>query len=391
MRILFCTTTLGVVGGIPRVTIVKANALAEIPGNEVAICFTDKCEYPELEVHKLSPKIKVYDLETPYWGFGSFKNLVKGLLPVIFKTKKAIEKIIEEFQPDVVVSTGTYEKFAISLIRSKGKFIKLREIHFSSNYRRHLEEDSAQGKLAKPIEFFEYNVLSHFFDKTYLLTNRDMNENFPRNKRFDYMYNPSSFNPCSEEELRDARREKVVLSVGRVVFAKNIEELVEIWSEVAKEAPEWKLKIIGSGSSEKIVKDRIKALGVEDSVEMCGRSLTVRKDMLEGAVFVMTSRFEGFGLTLVEAQSMGLPIVSYDTPYGPDEIVNDGKDGFIVKYGDKKTFKDKLLQLIHDEELRERMSEAAHKRSFDFRPDVIASAWMSKYNELLAEKTGRKC
>ena len=120
MRILFCLNSLGGFGGIERVTIVKANALAEIPGNEIAICYTDRGNFPKT-IHPLSPAVKTFDLQTPYWGFTSVSSVVKGFLPMVLKTRKALIRVICSFKPDVVVSTGSYEKFALAGIGFFGK------------------------------------------------------------------------------------------------------------------------------------------------------------------------------------------------------------------------------------------------------------------------------
>ncbi len=119
MKILFCTNTLGGFGGIERVTIVKANALAAIEGNEVYICFTDKGAFPKT-IHPLSPKIKVFDLETPYWGFNSTLKLLLGFIPLIRKTRKRLLDVIKTVNPDVIISTGSYEKYAAASIGITG-------------------------------------------------------------------------------------------------------------------------------------------------------------------------------------------------------------------------------------------------------------------------------
>lgn len=118
MRILFCTNSLGVFGGIERVTIVKANALAEIPGNEVAICYTDKGNFPET-IHPLSDKVNVYNLGTPYWGFTSIRKIARDFIKTVLATRRALLRVVDSFKPDVIISTGSYEKFAIASITSK--------------------------------------------------------------------------------------------------------------------------------------------------------------------------------------------------------------------------------------------------------------------------------
>ena len=389
MRILFCTNSIGVIGGIARVTIVKANALAEIEGNEVAICFTDRGTYPDKMVHPLSSKVQVYDLETPYWPLTNLKKIFRHFLPTVFRTRKAIKKIIKEFRPDVVITTGTYEKFALASIPSKGRFIKIREFHFASTYRRFLPEKSFQTKLNKQIEFLENKLLPIFFHKNFLLSKRDKLENFKSSSHFDYMYNPSSFPPISEVENLNNNREKIVLVVARLAPQKHVDELIFIWNLIYKLMPDWKLRIVGSGSDEHMIRMLIKELGLENNIDLIGSSTQIREEMKKASIFAMTSRYEGFGLTLVEAQSMGLPIVTYNCNYGPDEIVNDGRDGYIISINNKDLFGDALVQIASNPDLWTKMSKAAIERSKAFLPEVIASQWMEKYDELLKRTRNR--
>lgn len=116
MNILFCINSLGAFGGMERVTIVKANALADIEGNNVAICYTDKGSFPQKIIHPLSPKVKTYDLDTPYWKFDSLRKLITGFIPQIFRTRKRILQVVADFKPDVLITYGAYERFAVAMM-----------------------------------------------------------------------------------------------------------------------------------------------------------------------------------------------------------------------------------------------------------------------------------
>ncbi len=401
MKILFCTNTLGGFGGIERVTIVKANALAAIEGNEVYICFTDKGAFPKT-IHPLSPKIKVFDLETPYWGFNSTLKLLLGFIPLIRKTRKRLLDVIKTVNPDVIISTGSYEKYAAASIgitgikrqsakqfaMGGGNTLLIREYHFNSNFRRYMNHSKYSLPAIKVAEWVESRILSCCFDKSFLLTESDLNTNFKNRLRFDYMHNPTSFCPETVSEYSD--RPKTILAVGRISAQKNFEAMIKIWNKICRQAPGWKLRIVGDGSGMDSLQRLVKDLGISDFTELIGRSFNVDKELDSAQVFVLTSKYEGFAVVLVEAMTFGLPIVSFDTPYGPSEIVRNNVDGFIVGYNDKEAFANKLLMLIRDETLRQRMSDNALTRSKDFTPDAIAEKWMETYSRLLAEKNTRK-
>lgn len=387
MRILFCTNSLGAVGGIERVTIVKANALSEIEGNDVAICFTDKGTYPERTMFPVSTRVKVYDLGTPYWDFVSVTKLAMGFIPMMFRTRNAIIKLISEFKPDVVITTGSYEKYVLATISKKNicnltghNCIKIREYHFNSGYRQFIKS-GLFGKFAtRIIESFENHILSRSFDKSFLLTRQDFVENLHENPRFDVMPNPATFQVLDSPEI--SVRNKVVLSAGRLSYQKNYESLIEIWSMISKRFPDWKLRIIGTGDMMSTLVELAGSLGVRDSVELPGFSSEVEKEMKEASIFALTSRFEGYVLVLPEAKACGLPIVSFDTPYSPSEIVRDGIDGFIVPCGDKTRFAEALTRLMSDEDLRRRMGERGIEDVARFDVKEICLRWMEKYRGL---------
>jgi glycosyltransferase involved in cell wall biosynthesis len=106
----------------------------------------------------------------------------------------------------------------------------------------------------------------------------------------------------------------------------------------------------------------------------------------ESSVFVLSSRFEGFGLVLAEAMSCGVPVVSFDSPYGPSDIITDGVDGFLIKDWNEKAFADKVCLLIEEADLRQRMGQAAIHSSQRFQPDRIILEWQKLFESLCSKQ-----
>ena len=100
------------------------------------------------------------------------------------------------------------------------------------------------------------------------------------------------------------------------------------------------------------------------------------------SVFVMTSLYEPFGLVIPEAMSCGLPVVSYDSPYGPAGIISDGEDGFLIPMHDIQAFANRLCQLMGDEELRKEMGHRAIESSQRFSADKIMPMWKKLFEQL---------
>ena len=123
---------------------------------------------------------------------------------------------------------------------------------------------------------------------------------------------------------------KTVYAAGRFRYQKGFELLIPAWAETAKAHPDWTLRLRGRGHLESRYRGLIEQHGLEDSVTIEGPAEDIGSDMAESAVFVLSSRFEGFPLILLEAMSKGMGVVSFDCPTGPADIVDDHRNGLLV-------------------------------------------------------------
>ncbi len=395
MHILFCTNSIGTRGGIERVTIVKANALAEMRNPEgelinlVGIAYSDKFRFPET-VHPLSPLVETFDTESDIWHDWNYKGIEKYTEPrrKMRKYHQELQRIVNEFRPDVIIGVGQSEKFILPKLKVTWPLVRIREIHFNSTHRKYSFGQSGHlGRLKWAMaDFFDYKINCHNYDKAYLLTKQDKEENFTNDDHFSWMWNPSSF-IVDESANIIAKRKHVVLASGRLNFQKDFPALLRAWALLGERRQDWKLKIIGEGGDMPKLKTLAEELGISDCVELPGYSSDVAGEMRNASIFAMTSLFEGFGLVIVEAMSCRLPVVSFDTKYGPRDIIRDGVDGFLVENRDEEVFAETLYQLMMDEELREKMAANAEQRAMDFDVNVIAQKWMVEYNNLLSKKS----
>lgn len=391
MNILFCTNSIGTRGGIERVTIVKANALAEMRNlhgdlvNCVGIAYSDRFRFPET-VHPLSPLVQTFDTEADIWHDWNYKGIEEYTEPrrKMRKYHQELQQIVNKFRPDVIIGVGQSEKFILPKLKSSWPMVRIREIHFNSNYRKYsLGQSGRLGRMKWAIaDFFDYKINCHKYDKVYLLTKQDKEENFANDDHFSWMWNPSSFF-VDEYANKSSSREHVVVASGRLNFQKDFSALLYAWAILGDRRGDWKLKIIGEGGDlEKLQKLAID-FRIADCVELPGYSSDVAGEMRKASIFAMTSLFEGFGLVIVEAMSCRLPVVSFNTKYGPRDILRDGEDGFLVENRDVQILAEKLYKLMTDEELRDKMAANAEQRAKLFDVNVIANMWMKEYRALL--------
>lgn len=184
----------------------------------------------------------------------------------------------------------------------------------------------------------------------------------------DYIYNPS---PIINDKYIN-HNEKKVISVGRLEHQKGMDLLVEAWAMIENKT-DWILEIVGDGSSKDGLMELIKKKKLKHVI-LSPYTDDVKSKYASASIYALPSRTEGFGLVLVEAATMSLPAVAFDCG-GPKEIITDRHNGFIVEAENVELFAEKLLTLIKDDVLRERMSRNAFEESKKFKIDNIINQW----------------
>jgi glycosyltransferase involved in cell wall biosynthesis len=174
---------------------------------------------------------------------------------------------------------------------------------------------------------------------------------------------------------------KVVVAAGRLARQKGFDRLVAAWGTVAKKHPDWRLNIFGHGD-DVTLQARIDKRKLTDVVTLRGFTEEPYQRFAESAIYAMSSRSEGFPMVLLEAMGCGLPLVSFDCPTGPADIIQDGTNGLLVRDGDVKGLAAALNRLIEDPLLRRRMGAAGVELAREYSPDRIAARWERLFEEL---------
>jgi glycosyltransferase involved in cell wall biosynthesis len=165
-----------------------------------------------------------------------------------------------------------------------------------------------------------------------------------------------------------------VVAAGRYTGQKGFDLLIKAWDIVVQQYPKWRLVIYGNGPREEY-QAQADQLGIGEHVQCCPATSDIVSRYAESSIFVLSSRYEGFGLVLTEAMSCGLPCVSFDCPYGPSEIIREGEDGFLVPAEDVAALADRLMQLMQSEELRRSMGELARRNVMRYSPERVMEEW----------------
>lgn len=187
----------------------------------------------------------------------------------------------------------------------------------------------------------------------------------------DFMPNPLHVTPSRYPDLSAP----VVEMLGRLSFEKGQDMMLEAWAEVADRFPDWRLRLHGSGPDEEALRRQAVELGVSGTVEFCGTTADVEGALNEASIFALSSRVEGFPMSVMEAMVYGLPTVAFDCAPGVRELITDESDGLIVQPGNTMEFAEALARLMGDEGLRAKLGRRARTSVRRFSADMVMDRW----------------
>ncbi|MCQ2516603.1 MAG: glycosyltransferase family 4 protein [Saccharofermentans sp.] len=194
-----------------------------------------------------------------------------------------------------------------------------------------------------------------------------------------YIYNPCEIDySYTDYDINS----KTIVTAGHFFYTKGYDLAIEVARYVFEKHSDWKWEFYGDGNKLEECKALVKEYGLEENVFFCGRTKNIMAAYKKAAMYVMTSRTEGFGLVLTEAKSCNLPTLAYDIDFGPREIIDDGVSGYLVKAFDSNKMADKICTLIENEELRKQFSVRSKDNCGIFSREQFTSRWIELLNEI---------
>lgn len=375
MKVVYCIQGTFNSGGMERVLCNKANWLVDKAGYEVAIVTTDQKRRSPFFV--FSPKIRMYDLQVNYTDLQG-KNFVAkttGFLKKQKEHRKKLQSLLDEIRADVVISMFGPEVGFLYRMRDESK--KVLEIHFSKYFRLQQQRRGVWGLSDKWRTWKDQKYIRQY-DKFVVLTQEDKAYwgNYPN---IEVIYNAATFTPSETARLENKR----VLSVGRLTFQKGYDMLLDAWTTVYALHPDWTLTIVGSGEEHDTLQQQISRLGLTDTVELKAPTSQIQEEYLSSSIYVLSSRYEGLPMVLLEAMRCGLPPVAFTCKCGPRDIISHQQDGLLVKEEDISGLADAICQLIEQPSLRKQMGEAAARKVQEkFQPGPIMQQWQHLFESL---------
>lgn len=339
-------------GGTERVSVQLANALHREKSYD--ICFMSLTEQQKVPFYPLHPEINRYRLGEKWINPGP------GYLPKIGK----LRKFLKEKQIDIIIDIDIVLD-VLSIPASRG--LKTKVVSWE-----HFTADFELSVLYRKM-ILRYSVKRS--DYVVVLTDGDLEEyrkRLGRKNAIYRIYNPVAFKLTKETE---SEKEKIILSVGRLAPEKGIEYIKKVSIQILERYPEWKWILLGEGIERKGLEEFILENNLQNRLILKGNVENVDEYLQQASIFVVTSKYEGLGLSMLEAREMKVPCVSFDVKMGPRELIHNEVDGYLVKAFDCDEMTQKIERLINNPELRSQFAEKAYVCMDKFRLEKIVKQW----------------
>lgn len=380
MKIVYYIPSLYVAGGLERIVTGKANYLADVLGYEVTILTSE--QQNRVPYYPLSQRVRHHDLgvviDHPERSSLLWKIATYPLKYLLFKHR--FSAFLHQSKPDITISTLRRESNFLNSLQDGS--VKIGELHITRHAYSPLS--AKLRSISEPLHRYldrRYARKLNSFARIVLLT-REEQEIWPELRNSVVIHNYQEKVSAISAELNHKR----VIAVGRYSYQKGFDLLAEAWKMVTEAHPDWSLHIYGDGDRTELEK-KIIALNLNESFLTHGKTDSIIEKYQESSIFVLSSRYEGFGMVLTEAMGCGLPPVSFACPSGPRDIITDGVDGLLVENGNIAQLAEKICYLIEHEAVRKEMGKTARESVKRFRKEEIMAEWKQLFDELMSSQS----
>jgi len=372
MRILYVCDALVIYGGLERVLIEKVNWLVEHCNCEICLLTVNQGNHPIC--FPLHSDVLYFDLDIrfyqqynqPFWRRISMNCRLHRLF------RERLASKIKELSPDIIICTR------LDYIRDILKIKTTAPLVFESHSSRLASRFEGDG-LLRQLHVWCLQLVVRKTQMVVALTNGDADEWRKLTPNVCVIPNIAHLNDSGEYSDCSA---KSVIFVGRFTKQKDVDSLLCIWNLVHQRHPDWCLQIYGEyGEQQDALLAKIKKM--DANIQVHEPTSNIMEKYKGNSILLLTSRYEPFGLVIPEAMSCGLPVVAFDCPYGPVEIITDNVDGLLIKKRNIEAFAKKVCQLIENEPLRIKIGKAAIASSQRYKANIIMPKWKLFFEKIV--------
>lgn len=384
MKIAFLCNNFKSLNGVERVWSQKLSLLAEHPNYEVYLITYN--QYGEPLSFPISDKVNHIDLATRYISRCSYHGIYQYIDRFMSERsfRKELNEMLEKLSPNIVVCADLHVSDLKAVLSSKVQAVRIVECHcgLSAYFEDIKKFKGLYKRIRERIQKWQLISAIRIFDKIIVMTE---SERLAWHLKDKVVCIPNMLVTYPNQEPDKSHVHKCVISVGRYAYQKGYDMLLESWRMVQNAHPDWTLHVYGShdgsvGDYEQL-KDQIQQQHITN-VNLHQSTNDVYSCYAKSDFYVMSSRYESFGLVLIEAMSCGLPVISFDCKYGPQSIIRNGRTGVLVSPNDIKKMATVICLMIENIETRQQMSVNARQESKNYTSEKIMPIWYEFYESL---------
>lgn len=382
MRIVYVIDSLASKGGAERILCDKMNYMVTNFGYEVYIITCYQNPSQQSNAYNLLGQVHQINLNIPYYSQYHYRYPRRLFVKwnIYRRLKRELASTVQRINPDILVGLGYFQADIVSGIQCRA--VKVIESHEARIFTMS-DHGLSRSWLSR---FYMRFYKRHYFqaverqaDVVVTLTKGDAKE-WSHARRIEVIPNFTVM-PVIKKSTCESKR---VIAVGRLEWQKGFDRLIAVWAQVIQQHPDWRLDIFGSGTLKDELNNLIKGYNLDNCVTIHSFTPTINEEYSKSSIFALSSRFEGFGLVLLEAMQNGLPCVTFDCPFGPSDVVSDGKTGFVVRDGDLRSFASRMAVLMDDNIKRQQFSKAAVEEVKKYNVNAVMLQWKQLFEELVS-------
>ena len=366
MNIIYVIEDYSENGGVERIVSEKANTLSTQYKNRVTLISVYSDNRPQH--YKLEDGVDLIHLDIPFAK--KTNNPLPKLLSRINTMVMAIvrlNKVIRGLNPDIIFFATTLGAILLPFCLTKAR--KIYESHLARNFN----------------PFNKLFILTELkAERVICLTSGDAKQ-FKYAKKVEII--PNYINDV--RSYTDYYGVRKAIAVGRLELQKGFDILIDCWKDISSQYPDWTLDIYGDGSCRETLQRQITSLHLEDKVKLCGRCNNIMDVYPHYSLHLMTSRYEGLPMTLIEAQACGLPSVVFDFQYGASDIVTNNHNRLIIEQDNTRLFTEAVIRMMSSESLRKAYGKNAIETGRRYYKENIFNKWLHIINEYDNKKNDR--
>ena len=358
MNIIYVIEDFSENGGVERIVSDKANTLFTQCHHNVTLIsvYHDSRQ----QHYQLADGINLIHLDVPFARktTNTWSRLLSRMNTMLTAIKR-LNKAIKPLNPDIIFFATTLGAILLPFCNAKAR--KIYESHLARNF-------NPFNKL-----FFLTELKA---ERIICLTTGDARQS-KHAKRVDII--PNYINDV-KSHVEDYSVKKAI-AVGRLEYQKGFDILIDCWKEISRQYPDWQLDIYGEGACREELQQQIYSLELGDKVKLCDKNDNIIEVYPQYSIHLMTSRYEGLPMTLIEAQACGLPSVVFNFQYGASDIVSNYYNGLIIEQGNRKLFIQAAMKMMSSEELREKYGNNTIETGKRYSKENIFRKWIHIINE----------